>query len=169
MSTTTRFTLPQDGSPQISSSSDDSHSSSSESWASTDSGSTSSWPPQRHVSPLASSLEQSSTDDSEYHPSSQDQSSTDESHPPTPGSTDSQPLPASPSNSGSSTEPNPPPSAKRPRPEEDELGSSLTKILKGKFKFKRRFSGSGASNAAQGDMQGTFNSRAYVTAPSLSR
>jgi hypothetical protein len=37
-------------------------------------------------------------------------------------------------------EPNPPPSAKRPRPEEHESGSFLSKITKGKF--KRRFSGS---------------------------
>jgi hypothetical protein len=65
------------------------------------------------------------------------------------------------------TEPNPPPSAKRPRPEEHDPGSSLSKLFKGKF--KRRFSGSGALNAAgRADAQGTFNSRAYyVTTSSL--
>jgi hypothetical protein len=201
MSTTTLFTPPQEGSPQIPSSPDDSHSSSS--WAATDSGSMSSesWSPQRHVPPPASSpgssqdhvppplnlgddfpsdsshswstgstieeyyssaLEQPSTDGS--HASSLDQSSSEESHPLTPGSADNQPPPASSSNSGSSAQPNPPPRAKRPRPEDEPWGF-LTKIVKGKF--KPRFSGSGALNAAQGDMQGTFNSRAYVTASSL--
>jgi hypothetical protein len=172
---------------------DESHSSSSESWAPTEthSGSTNSWPPQRHVSPPASSpgssqdrvpsplnlgdhlpsdshswSSGSTTEEEEHYPSSQDQSSTeesrlsspgqpstDESHPPTPGPTDNHPPPTLPSNPGPSTatEPNPPPSAKRPRPEEHDAGSFLTKIFKGKL--KRRFSGSGALNAARGGLQ----------------
>ena len=148
MSTPTHDTVPPDGSPQITSSSDESYSSSS--WAPTDSHSSStssdSWSPQDSAS-------------------SPDQLSTDESHPSTLGPTDNDPPPASSSNPGPSTEPNPPPSAKRPRPEEHGFGSFLSKIAKGKF--KRRFSGSGALNAVQGDLQGTFNSGAYVTASSL--
>jgi hypothetical protein len=159
---------------------DKSHSSSSESWAPTEthSGSTNSWPPQRHVSPPASSpgssqdhapsplnlgdhlpsdshswSSGSTTEEEEHYPSSQDQSSTDESHPPTPGPTDNHLPPTLPSKPGPSTvtEPNPPPSAKRPRPEEHDAGSFLTKIFKGKL--KRRFSGSGALNAARGGLQ----------------
>ena len=66
-------------------------------------------------------------------------------HPPGPGPTD-----------------NPPPSLKRPHPEDHESWDSLSKIFKGKF--KRRFFGSGALNAAQGEFQGIINSRTYVTA-----
>ena len=90
-----------------------------------------------------SSLGQSSTDES--NPSSPGQSSTDESHPPT--------SPSSQSNPGSPMEPNPPPSMtrKRPRPDDPESGSSLSKIGKiFKGKLKRHFSGSGALNAARG-------------------
>ena len=85
-------------------------------------------------------------------------------HPLGPAPTDNPPQ-ASPPNPGPSTEPNPPPSEKRPRPEDDEPGSSLSKIFKGKF--KRLFSGSGSLNAAQGEFQSTFKSSAYVTAFSL--
>ena len=111
---------------------------------------------------------QSSSSDSTtegYYPSSPEQLSTAESQLSTTGSTDDHPPPPPLSNPEPSTEPSPPPSAKRPRPEDHESESSLSKILKGKF--KRRFSGSGALNAAQGNLDGTFNSRTYVTAFSL--
>ena len=85
-------------------------------------------------------------------------------HPLRPGPTDNSPQ-ASPPNTGPSTERNPPPSTKRPRPEDDEPGSSLSKIFKGKF--KRLLSGSGSLNAVQGEFQSTFKSSAYVTALSL--
>jgi hypothetical protein len=141
--TPTHDTPPLGGSPQISSSSDGLTSSSS--WVATDS----------HSGSSGSTSE-------ELYPSSPDHLSSAESHPPTPGPTDDQPPPTSSSNPGPSTEP----SAKRPRPEDHDFGSPLSKILKGKF--KRRISGSGALNAAQGDLQGTLNYRAYVTAFSQS-
>lgn len=154
MSTTTRVDLLPGGSSQPASSS-----------------------PQRHVSPPANSpgspqdhdvppppnlgdnlssdsysLSSGSMTDSEttgeYHYPSPPDLSTDGSHPPTPGPIDNNPLPASPLSPGSSTEPNPPPRAKRPPPEENEAESILSKIAKGDF--KRRFSGTGALNAAQG-------------------
>jgi hypothetical protein len=215
MSTPTHVTPSPDVAPQIVSSPDKSHSSSSWAPTYTHSGQTKSWSPHRYVSPAGSpgpsqdhvpsppnlgdhlpsdshslssvstakyylgSPDLSSTDKShlpnlgdhlpsdghssssvstaEYYLGSPDLSSTDKSHPPAPGPTDNHPPPASSSNPGPSTEPNPLPSAKRPRPEEHGFESFLSKTPKGKF--KRRFSGSGALNAAQGDLQGTFNSR----------
>ncbi len=95
---------------------------------------------------------------------SPDQLVTSEPHPPTlstvggpspiPGPTDNRPQPASPSNPGPSTERNPP-SPGTLYLEEHEIWGSLGDILKGKF--KRRFSGSGSLNAAQGGLAGTFN------------
>jgi hypothetical protein len=134
MSTTTRVTLPPDGSPQITSSPDESYSASSPG------------PSQDHV-PSPPNLGDHSPSDShsltttEYFLGSPDQSSTGKSHPPIPGPTDNHPPPASSSNPGPSMEPNPPPSAKRPRPEEHDFWSFLSKLPKGKF--KRRFSGTG--------------------------
>jgi hypothetical protein len=138
ISTTPRIELPPVGSPQIASSPDESHPSSSS--APTDGDSLPSGTTTEEHG-LSSPDQSSDSSTEEYHPSSSDQSS----------------------NAGPST--NPPPRAKRPRPEENEAESFLSKIVKGKGKFKRRFSGSGA--AAQGDLQGTFNSRAYVTTSSL--
>jgi hypothetical protein len=171
MSTTTRIDPPPDGSLQIASSLDESHPSSS--WVPTDSDPR----PQPHVSPPASSAPGSSqghvpsppnlgdhlpsdsnslssgSSTEEYHPSSSDhsesptdseeyystssgsdqsESSIDESRPPTPDNYR-------------------PPRPKRPRPEEHDAESFLSKIPKGKL--KRRFSGSGALNAAQKDLR----------------
>jgi hypothetical protein len=115
-------------------------------------------------SPIALSSEESysssSWEPTESHPDSTSTSYTSSSASPSGSSTQSDDTPPP----GPSTERNPPPSAKRPRPEESEHepGSSLRKIFKGKF--KRRFSGPGAWNAAQGDLH--FNSRAYVSATS---
>ena len=101
---------------------------------------------------LPSDSHSSSSDSTseKYHPSSPDpsQHSTDESNSLIQGSTDNHPLRTSPLSLGPSTEPNPPPSAKRPRPEELEFESFLSKIFKGKV--KRRFSGSGALKVAEG-------------------
>ena len=163
---------PPDGSPQIPSSPDDSRSWTS--WEPSDSysGSTSSWSSEHDVSTASSAG--SPQDHVAFPPSSEleppsELMSTDthDTHPPPPGPTNNRPPPASesPSDPGPSKESNPPPSAKRPRPDEPEPWSSLSKLFKGKF--KRRFSDSGASNAAQGDLQGTFNSRTYVIATSL--
>ncbi|KAI0272018.1 hypothetical protein BGY98DRAFT_180955 [Russula aff. rugulosa BPL654] len=173
LSMPTHDTPPPDGSPQTPSSPENSYSSSS--WAQTDShsGSTSSWSSDYDVSTASSAG--SPQDHVPFPPSSEleppsELMSTDthETHPPPPGPTNNRPAPASesPSDPGPSKEPNPPPSAKRPRPDEPESWSSLSKIFKGKF--KRRFSDSVALNAAQGDLQGTFNSRTYVIATSLS-
>ena len=103
----------------------------------------------------------------EPYPSSADQLSTAESRPPTLEPTDNHPPPASPLNPGPSTERNPQaaPSTKRPRPVDDEWGSSLREIFRGKF--KRRFSGSDGLNSAQGDLQDSFDSRTCVTTFSL--
>ena len=86
---------------------------------------------------LGSSDEQSTA--GYYLGSQDDDSSTADFRPPIPGPTGNHPPPASSSNPGPSTERNPRPSAKRPRPEEDDFRSFLSKIPKGKL--KRRFSG----------------------------
>jgi hypothetical protein len=180
ISTTPRIELPPVGSPQIASSPDESHPSSSS--APTDGDSLPSGTTTEEHG-LSSPDQSSDSSTEEYHPSSSgttteehglsspDQSSdssTEEYHPSSSGSTtDSEEYYPSSSDQSSNAGPstNPPPRAKRPRPEENEAESFLSKIVKGKGKFKRRFSGSGA--AAQGDLQGTFNSRAYVTTSSL--
>jgi hypothetical protein len=147
----THDTPPPDGSPQIASSPDDSYSS--QSWVPTDShsGSTSSWSSQHDIPPVSSPQDRVPfPPSSNLEPPSKLMSiHTPDTHPP-PGPTDNRP-PASPSDPGPSKEPNPPPSAKRPRPDGPDW-SPLRKIFKGKF--KRRFSDSGALNAAQGDLQG---------------
>ena len=108
----------------------------------------------------------------ESYPSSPEQLSTAESRPPTLGPTDNHPLPASSLNPGPSTEANPAPSAKRPRPEDPESESSLSKISKiFKGKLKRRFSGSDALDSAQGYLQESFTvalRRTSLHFPSLS-
>ena len=156
MQTPIHDTPPTGGSPQIASLSDESAQISS----SPDRiSSSTSWVP-----PNTQSGSSDSTTEALY-PSSPEQLSTAESQLPTTGPTDDHPPPPPLSNPEPSTEPSPPPSAKRPRPEDHESESSLSKILKGKF--KPRFSGSGALKAAQGNLDVTFNSRTYITAFSL--
>jgi len=126
MSTTTPLTPAPDSSPQIASSPDESHSSSSESWAPTDahSGSTNSWSPQHHVSPPAGSpgedyvpSPQNLGDDlpSDSHPgstseeyysssSSSDQSSGEEYHPSSPDHLPTEESYSSPSDQSSGEE-----------------------------------------------------------------
>ena len=163
MATTTRIEPPpSDGSPQIEPSPEKAGTSSS--WVpptDTKSGSTSSSSQHRVPSPLnpgdnlpsdSKSFSSDSTTE-EYQPNWKEQSTTsgsypsasdqssDRSHPPTPDN-----YPPPPANPGPSTGRNPPSRAKRPRPEESEVDSLLSKIPKGKF--KRRISSSGALNAA---------------------
>jgi hypothetical protein len=159
MQTPIHDTPPKGGSPQIASLSDESAQISS----SPDriSSSTSWVPPDTHSGSSYSTTEG-------FYSSLPELLSTAESHLPTTGPTDDHPPPPPLSNPEPSTELSPPPSVKRPRPEDHESGSTLSKILKGKFRVKRRFSGSGALNAAQGNLDGTFDSRTYVTAFSLS-
>ena len=148
----------------------------------------SSWKSTDPESSTSGSLESSQ----DYYPSKEEENLSDDDHPlswgsvtdksspnspgssqgphlPTPGPTNNSPPQGSPSDPGQSKEPNPSTSVKRPRPEDLESEIPLGKILKGKF--KRRFSGLGASKVAERDLQGTFSSRAHSTSlqpPSVS-
>jgi hypothetical protein len=154
LSVPTHDTSPPDGSPQMVSSPEEHHSSTSyvpSDSPSTSSTSSSSWESTDYSSSSTSSLSSNLKSDESY-PGSPGALSTDEYQPPTSRPTNNRPQPVPPSNPGPSTESNPPPRAKRPRPEEDENWVYFKKLFKGTF--KRRFFGpGGALNAAQGYLQ----------------
>ena len=138
-----------DNSPQTPSSSEDSLSSNS--WQPTDS----------HSGSTGSDSSSSYATDASTSPSPP-QLEHDVSSPASPPGFSKGTLPLGPTDDRPPTslsESDPPPSAKRPRPEENKLWDSVSKIFKSRI--KRRFSGPGALNASQRDLQVSFNSRAY--------
>jgi hypothetical protein len=83
---------------------------------------------------------------------------------PGPGPTDDQPPPALPSGPGPSTgayPPSDPGPSSNPGPLKHEPEEILSELFKGKF--KRHISGSRSVNAAQRELQGTLDSREYVS------
>ncbi len=154
VSTPTHDTPPPDGSPQIASSPDRSPSFSSWLPADSHSDSMSSWSSGWSWSSLSSP--------DENNPSSPDQLSTDESHPSSPGRID-HPPPAPPSKPRLSTRPRLLPGAEL-SDEESVKKAAMILIAMSRQGFRPRTYGSGAVDAAKGELLGTIDTRVYVSA-----